>query len=138
LTYFCCDRAASILRTLIQQLAQTASEDEFITPVLDIYTGLTLKERQDLLVQPTAVYPQMTICIDALGEVDHKLQLESLEVLAHVAERSNTLATIFATTRMDTDILVQFEMFPRTELEPDGNVDDINRFVKEKVQSTIE
>jgi hypothetical protein len=29
-------------------------------------------------------------------------------------------------------------MFPRIELEPDDNVDDINRFVKEKVQGTIE
>ena len=38
---------------------------------------------------------------------------------------------------MDTDILMQFKMFPRIELEPDDNVDDINRFVKEKVQEKI-
>jgi len=29
-------------------------------------------------------------------------------------------------------------MFPRGELEPDDNADDINRFVEEKVQETIE
>jgi len=39
---------------------------------------------------------------------------------------------------MDTDILMQFEMFPRIELEPNDNVDDINQFVKEKVQKMIE
>jgi len=39
---------------------------------------------------------------------------------------------------MDTDILMQFEMFPRIELEPEDNVDDIIRFVEEKVQDMIE
>jgi len=33
---------------------------------------------------------------------------------------------------------MQFEMFPRIELEPNDNVDDINQFVEGKVQETIE
>jgi len=153
--YFYCNRAEEsrrdpeiILRTLIQQLAQAPSRDKLLTPVLDIYkdreqvgqlsSRLTLKECQDLLAQLIAVYPQTTICIDALDEVDHKLRLELLEALKYVVERSNTLVKIFATTRMDTDILLQFEMFARIELEPDDNVDDINRFVKEKVQGMID
>jgi len=99
---------------------------------------LTLKECRDLLVQLVDVHPQTTICIDALDEVDHEMRLGLLRALKHVVERSNSLVKIFATTRMDTDILLQFEMFPRIELEPDDNVDDINRFVIEKVQETIE
>jgi len=99
---------------------------------------LTLRECRDILVHIMAVYPQTTICIDALDEVDHNLRLELLEALKHVVERSNTLVKIFATTRMDTDILMQFEMFPMIELDPDDNVDDINRVVKEKVQGMIE
>jgi hypothetical protein len=155
LAFFYCNRAEesrrdpeSILRTLIQQLAQTPSEDKLLTSVLNIYkdrenvgqlsSRLTLKECQDLLVQLMDAYPQTTICIDGLDEVDHKLRLELLEALKRVVERSNTVVKIFATTRMDTDILVQFEMFPRIELEPDDNIDDINRFVKEKVQGMIE
>jgi len=155
LAYFYCNRAEesrrdpeSILHTLIQQPAQTSSKDRLLTPVLDVYKEreeiaqlslrLTLKECQDLLVKLTAVYCQTTICIDALDEVDHKLRPGLLRVLKHVVERSNTRVKIFATTRMDTDILMQFEMFPRIELEPDDNVDDINRFVKEQVQETIE
>jgi len=151
--YFYCNRAEesrrdpeSILRTLIQQLAQTPAEDKLLTPVLHIYkdrekkgqlsSRLTLKECQDLLVQLIAVYPQTTICIDALDEVDHKLRFKLLEALTHVLKRSNTLVKIFATTRMDPDILLQFEMFPRIELEPNDNVDDIDRFVKEKVQGS--
>jgi len=99
---------------------------------------LTLKECEDLLVQLMAVYPQTTICIDAIDEVDLKLRFELLDTLRHVVERSNTLVKIFVTTRMDTDILMQFEMFPRIELEPDDIVDDINRFVEEKLQEMIE
>jgi len=155
LAFFYCNRAEesrrdpeSILRTLIQQLAQTPSEDDLLTPVLDVYKDrekkgqlsarLTLKECQDLLVQLIAVYPQTTICIDALDEVDHKVRLQLLEALKYVVERSTTLVKIFATTRMDTDILMQFERCPRIELGSDDNVDDINRFVKEKVQGMIE
>jgi len=126
---------------------QTPCEDKLLKPVLDVYkdrekagqlsSRLTLRECQDLLVRLMAVYPQTTICIDALDEVDHKLRLELLGALKYVVERSNTVK-IFTTTRMGIDILVQFEMFPRIELEPDDNFDDINRFVKEKVQSAIE
>jgi len=72
-----------------------------------------------------AAYPETTICIDALDEVDHKLRFELLEALNHIVERSGTLVKIFATTRMDTDILMQFEKYPRIELEPDDNADDI-------------
>jgi len=155
LAYFYCNRAEksrrnpeSILRTLIQQLAQTPSGDDLLPPVLDVYkdrekagqlsSRLTLRECQDLLVRLIAVYPQTTICIDALDEADHNLRLELLEALKHVVERSSTLVKIFATTRMDIDILMQFEMFPRIELEPDDNADDINRFVEEKIQDMIE
>ena len=35
------------------------------------------------------------------------------------------------------DIFRQFETFPRIELQPDDNIDDINWFVKAKLQSTI-
>jgi hypothetical protein len=155
LAYFYCNRAEesrrdpeSILRTLVQQLAQTPSKDELQKPVLDIYnhrvkegqlsSRLTLQECRDLLVQLMAVYPQTTICIDALDEVDHKLRLGLLEALQHVVEKSSTVVKILATTRMNIDILMQVELFPRIELAPDDNIDDINRFVKEKVQSTIE
>jgi len=127
---------------------QTPAESKLLKPVLDVYkeretkgqlsSRLTLRECQFLLVQLMAVYPRTTICIDALDEVDHRLRWGLLKALKHVVEKSNTQVKIFATTRMDTDILMQFEMFPRIELEPEDNVDDIIRFVEEKVQGMIE
>ena len=152
--YFYCNRAEenrrnpeSILNTLIQKLSQTESDEKLLKPVIDIYEArekagqeasrLTLNESQELLVQLTDIYPQTTICIDALDEVESGIRVQLLKSLKHVMETSKNLVKIFATTRMDTDILRQFEMFPRIELQPDDNVSDINQFVVTKVQSTI-
>ena len=155
LAYFYCNRAEkslrepqSILNTLIQQLSQTESEeDKLLKPAVDIYLArerkgqkssrLSLGESQELLVQLMDIYPQTTICIDALDEVETGTRHLLLKALKDVIEKSKNLVKIFATTRMDTDILQQFEMFPRIELQPDDNIDDIGRFVKTKLQSTI-
>ena len=156
LAYFYCNRAEenrqdplSILNTLIQQLAQTESEDDkLLKPVVDIYldrerkgqrsSRLSLGESEELLVKLMDIYPQTTICIDALDEVETKTRIHLLKALKNIIEKSKTLVKIFATTRMDPDILRQFEMFPRIELEPDDNIADIKQFVKTKLQSTID
>ena len=157
LAYFYCNRAEenrretqSILNALIQQLAQSRTGSEeygLLKPVVDIYrdreekgqtsSRLNLGESQDLLVQLTNMYPQTTICIDALDEVQTETRLRLLKALKNVIEESKNLVKIFATARMDVDIFRQFETFPRIELQPDDNIDDINRFVKAKLQSTI-
>ena len=158
LAYFYCNRAEenrrepqSILNTLIQQLAQTQTEPEkntLLKPVIDIYqdredkgqksSHLSFGESQELLVQLTNICPQTMICIDALDEVETETRLHFLKALKNVIEKSNNLVKVFATTRMDTDILSQFEMFPKIELQPDDNIGDINRFVKTKLQSSID
>ena len=154
LAYFYCNRAEenrrdpeSILSTLVQQLAQT-SEPELLKPVVDVYhdrekkgqisARLSITESQDLLVQFTDLYPQTTICIDALDEIDHQIRIVFLKTLRHVMERSKNLVKIFATTRMDPDILLQFEKFPRIELQPDDNIADISEFVEKTVQNVID
>ncbi|KAF8417569.1 hypothetical protein EV426DRAFT_645752 [Tirmania nivea] len=157
LTYFYCNRAEpsrrdpiKILCTLIQQLAQTDSGKGagLLTHVVDIYekreekgqksAQLSLAEARDLLVQITDVYPQITICIDAMDEVDNDTRIHLLKCLNHVIQTSKNVVKIFVTTRMDMDILSQFENFPRIELQPDDNISDINKFVLAKVQSSIE
>jgi len=156
LAYFYCNRAEesrrtpeTILRTLLQQLVQAESEgDKLFKPVIEVYKDrlqkgqksapLTLKESLDILVQLTDVHPQTTLCIDALDEIDHKIRIRLLEALKYVMEYSKSLVKVFATTRMDPDILLQFELFPRIELQPDDNFDDIKHFVDTNVQKAID
>ncbi|RPB22319.1 hypothetical protein L211DRAFT_333519 [Terfezia boudieri ATCC MYA-4762] len=161
LAYFYCNRAEEnrreprkILSTLIQQLAQAGSKEGskegLLTPIVDIYRDrerngqksaqLSLKESQDLLVQPIDIYPQTTICINAIDEVDDDTRIHLLKSLKNVIKASKNVVKIFVTTRMDSDILMQFEIFPRIELEPDDNKDDsdINAFLRIQVQSLID
>ncbi|KAI5841667.1 hypothetical protein BZA05DRAFT_210352 [Tricharina praecox] len=154
LGYFHCHRAEencrqpeSILNTLIHQFVPT-EKNQLSTPIVDIYhkreqqgqtsSRLSFMESLELLVQLTDIHPQATICIDALDEVEYGIPLQLLTSLKHVVERSKNLVKIFATTGMDTDIVRQFEMFPRIDLQPDDNVTDIKRFVESKVQSIID
>ena len=73
-----------------------------------------------------------------MDEVDNHERIILLKCLKHVIKASKNVVKIFVTSRMDTDILTQFEIFPRIELQPDDNVDDINNFVRTKVQSLID
>ncbi|KAI5783318.1 hypothetical protein FPQ18DRAFT_111991 [Pyronema domesticum] len=155
LAYFYCNRAEenrrepdSILSTIIQQLAQSPfDENKLLKPIVDIYrdrkkrgqlsSRLSLSESQQLLVQLTDIYPRTMICIDALDEVAEDKRIYLLKALNYVIAQSNNLVKIFATTRMNPEIVAQFKMFPRIELQPDDNVSDINQFVKTRVKSTI-
>jgi len=136
-----------ILRTLLQQLVQ-AQSNELFKPVIEVYkdwcnkgqqsSPLTLKECLDILVELTDIYPQTTICIDALDEIDHAIRIRLLEALKHVMEHSKSLVKVFATTRMDPDIALQFEIFPKIVLQSDDNFDDIKHFVDTSVQKAID
>jgi len=156
LAYFYCNRAEgsrrdpeSILSALVHQLVRTESDEmTLLKPIVDTYdlreskgqksSRLSLLESRDLLVQLTDVYEQTTICIDALDEVEPSTRKDLLQALKVVMEKSKNLVKIFATTRMDVDIVRQFEMFPRIELQPDDNASDIEHFIEERIQAGID
>jgi len=155
LAYFYCNRAEgsrrdpeTILSALIHQLVRTESDQmTLLKPIVDAYdlretlgqsSRLSLLESRDLLVQITDVYEQTTLCIDALDEVEPSTRKDLLQALKVVMEKSKNLVKIFATTRMDVDIVRQFEMFPRIELQPDDNASDIEHFIKERIWACID
>jgi len=156
LAYFYCNRAEgsrrdpeTILSALIHQLVRVESDEmTLLKPIVDAYdlretegqetSRLSLLESQELLVQLTDVYEQTTICIDALDEVEPSTRRDLLQALKVVMEKSKNLVKIFATTRMDVDIVRQFEMFPRIELQPDDNASDIEHFIEERIQAGID
>ncbi|KAI5799542.1 hypothetical protein FPQ18DRAFT_253782, partial [Pyronema domesticum] len=156
LAYFYCNRAEenrrepdSILSTIIQQLAQSPfDKNKLLKPIVDIYrdrkkqgqisSRLSLAESQQLLVQLTDIHPRTMICIDALDEVAGDKRIHLLKALNCVISQSKNLVKIFATTRMNPEIVAQFKMFPRIELQPDDNVSDINHFVESRVRSSID
>ena len=157
LAYFYCDRAEkscrdprNVLSTLIHQLAQTDSgsgEVGLLKPVIDVYedrekksSRLSLDESRELLIQLASIYPQTTICIDALDEVETGARKQLFTALKGVMERSKNRVNIFLTTRMDPDIFQRIAMFPMIELRlrPDANFGGIKRFIEIKLQSAID
>jgi len=153
LVYFYCNRAEEarrdpemIMSALIHQLAQ-ADDRKILKPVVDIYKDreqngqisarLTLEESQELLVKIADIYPRTTICLDALDEVDHEIRIRLLKSLKHVIEKSKNLVKIFATSRNDMDIFLQFKEFPMIDLEPDDNISDINEFITWRMKNVI-
>jgi hypothetical protein len=156
LAYFYCNHAEgsrrdpeTILSALIHQLVRTESDKmTLLKPIVDTYelrrsqgqlsSSLSLLESQTLLVQLADMYEQTMICIDALDEVEPSTRKDLLQTLKFVMEKSKNLVKVFATTRMDVDIVRQFEMFPRIELQPDDNASDIERFIQEKIQTGID
>ena len=105
LAYFYCNRAEenrreprNVLATLIQQLAQSHSEEAsgsgLVTHIVSIYEDreqkgqrsaqLSLAECQNLLVQIIDTYPQATICIDAMDEGDNDTRIVLLKCLKHI------------------------------------------------------
>lgn len=153
LAYFYCNRAEesrrnpeSILRTLVQQLTQTNGLD-IQEAVVEIYnkrkekgqasSPLSLQECQELLIKLVDAYSQTTICLDALDEVDSTVRIRLLKALKLAIDKSKKPLKIFATSRNDVDILHQFTMFPRIDVQPDDNGNDINKFIKTTVESAV-
>ncbi|KAF8534011.1 hypothetical protein BDD12DRAFT_897231 [Trichophaea hybrida] len=154
MAYFYCNRAEenrrdpdSILNTLIQQLVQVDNE-RVLKPIVDFYkdreqkgqtsSGLILPDNQEMLIKITDIYSQTTICLDALDEIDPDKRINLLKSLKLVIEKSKNLVKIFATSRNDPDILHQFKMFPRIDVQPDDNEKDIREFIQSKVERAID
>jgi len=152
LVYFYCNRAEktrsdpeSILSALVQQLAR--SPLGILKPVVDLYmdrkeegqrtSRLTMQETQTLLVELTDMYPQTIICIDALDEVNSESRIILLKSLKSVIDKSKNLVKIFAASRNDPDIVLQFSIFPRIDVQPDDNASDIHKFIISRMKTVI-
>jgi hypothetical protein len=153
MAYFYCNRAEEnrrnpecILNTLIQQVIQI-DDKQLLKPVVDIYrnreqkgqksSSLTLQESQELLIKITDIYSQTTICLDALDEVQREIRSHLLKTLRLVIEKSKNLVKIFATSRNDPDILQQFSIFPRIDVQPEDHASDIHKFIKSKIEHAV-
>jgi len=83
------------------------------------------------------IYPQITIYLNALDEVDDKIRIYLLKSLKWVIEKSNSRVKIFTTSRNNTEILYQFKKFSRIDLLSDDNYSDISEFIERRLESAI-
>ena len=95
--------------------------------------ALLWEECRALLLSLLSIYPQTTIIIDALDELDtenesvHRLLL--LELLVNVVLECDSLVKIFVASRDDQDIVVELEKVPNLFIKATDNLKDIERYI---------
>jgi len=88
---------------------------------------------KELLLSLLNMYPQTTIIIDALDELD--LDYESkhrhllLELLNDVVLQCESLVKIFVASRDDQDIVMEFKKVPNLFIRATDNLKDIERYI---------
>jgi hypothetical protein len=138
LVYFYCKRdeqdrqdPTKIMQSLVRQLSVQLPGHGVPKPVSDVYEkreenafssrDLSFHECQKLIITLLHIYPQTTIAIDALDEIDRKSRNPFLKALSTVAQQSKSLVKIFVSSRDDDDIVLELEAVPNLYIDAADN-----------------
>jgi len=154
--YFYCNRnepkrqnSEIILRTIIQQLSVRGSTGSLPRCVMAKYKernkdGIEsgppgFKDCLSLLIELLDIRSRTTIVIDGLDEIDSKMQRQDfLQALKQIVNLSSSLVKLFVSSRDDTDITLALDSVPNLYIHAKDNKDDIERFIKQEVEKSIE
>jgi len=153
LCYFYCKRDGeasrriplTVLQAILRQLS-LCHPDKLPTEIFNRYTAdqqkgfpagksgvLQWEECRALLLSLLNIYPQTTIIIDALDELDSENESEHrillLELLIDVVLKCDSLVKIFVASRDDQDIVVELEKMPNLFIKATDNLKDIERYI---------
>jgi len=146
LVYFYCKRdepdrqdPTKIMQSLVKQLSVQLPGYGMPKLVTDEYEKrekngfssrqFSFQECQNLIVCLLDIYPQTTIVIDALDEIDRKSRKPFLESLNTIAQASKNLVKIFVSSRNDDDITLELEAVPNLYIDAADNAGDIERLI---------
>jgi hypothetical protein len=155
LVYFYCKRdepdrqdPTKIMQSLVRQLSVQLPEHGVPKPVSDEYEKreknafssrhLSFQECQKLIISLLNIYPQTTIAIDALDEIDRKSRKPFLKALSTIAQESKSLVKIFVSSRDDDDIILELEAVPNLYVDATDNAGDIEHFIRREINSSID
>ena len=137
----------AILRSLVRQLACSASDGTILEPVKELYRSreqdgfaagpLTLNESTALIIELSQDRPLTTIIVDALDECDLSSRGDLLEALSKILQDSRSLVKLLVSSRADADIVCHFSDCPNLQLEASQNQEDIDYYVKSEVEDLI-
>ncbi|RPB05437.1 hypothetical protein L873DRAFT_1663125, partial [Choiromyces venosus 120613-1] len=137
-----------VMKTLVKQLALSPKNSDLLKPLVEIYEkrkvsgrttdALSSTESRNLIVEFSQLYKQTILVVDALDECDTSARRELLEALKYIIANSKNLVKIFVSSRSNDDITLQLENFPNFHIEAKDNEGDIKKFVREKIDCSIE
>jgi hypothetical protein len=155
LVYFYCKQdepghqdPTKIMQSLVRQLSVQLPRNKVPKPISDKYKKreenasssrhLSFQECQKLIISLLDIYPQTTIAIDALDEIDRQSRKPFLETLSTIAQTSRNLVKIFVSSRDDDDIILELEAVPNLYINAVDNARDIERFILREINSSID
>ena len=154
LAYFYCDRnqadrrdPETLLGSLVRQLSITSDEETIQHLIYQQYERehangfasgkLRFEQSLSLFAQLVAVYPQVTLVIDALDECDEKTRAKLIDALDKLVHESPRPLKVFISSRPDGDIKHRFASGPNMEIKATDNRSDIAMFVEDRLANNI-
>ncbi len=151
LAYFYCDRnqhdrqdPSCVLRSYVRQLSTTRSGDAIQPCLADLYRAKERKgfasaqlsdgECTELLGRLVDIYPQTTLVLDALDELDKDRRAGFIEMIDSLVASASRPVKVFISSRRDTDIKRQFEDGPNIGILATDNWGDISTFVTAEIE----
>jgi hypothetical protein len=138
----------AILRAIVKQLASAEPGLSLQPAIVEEYRlreregfakgSLNLKASYETILKLTEVYPQITIILDALDEINVTTRDSLIKGLHHLVQKSSNLVKIFVSSRDDDDIVFHLEKVANLRIKASDSVNDINRFVEIEISRSIE
>jgi hypothetical protein len=155
LIYFYCKRdepnrqdPTKVMQALVKQLSLQLVNNKLPALIVNEYYRreqngfasryLDFEDCQKFLISLLNLYPQTTVVLDALDEVDKKTRKQLLNSLTAISEGSSSLVKIFCSSRDDRDITRVLEGMPNVYIKAQDNSRDIERFVIEEIDRKIQ
>ena len=92
-----------------------------------------MEESQALLAGLVQIYPHITLVVDALDECDKKTRIGFIDMLDKLVYDSPRPTKILISSRRDRDIKHGFECGPNLEIRAADSLNDIEKFVDQKI-----
>ncbi len=150
LAYFYCDRnradhqdPGQILRSFVLQLSTSRSGDAVQPCLVEVYEKkkgkgpanpeLSEMECSEVLQKLVNIYPQTTIVLDALDEVDKDRRDSLMGALDKLVASATKPVKVLISSRPDVDIMRKYEQGPNVAVEETDNASDIAAFVAQQL-----
>ena len=157
LAYFYCVRNTNeperadpeeLLRSILEQLSSSDQDLPIREPVAQAYLlrrkeargrkleRLGLDETVEIILELLDTNPA-TIVIDGLDECDPARRQDLLNALQTIIKVSNNVVKVFVSSRDDHDLVHRLSQTPNLYIRASDNKEDIERFVKSRVNESI-
>lgn len=137
----------AVLASIARQLSALEPAKPILKPAVIRYQeseslgfadgGLDMDQSVDIIIDLSAFYPVIIIFIDALDEIDPQKRKGLTDALKRILSESPSLVKIMVSSRDDIDIERNLEQSHNLQIDSRKNREDIEIFVKVKVDAMV-